>query len=375
MTAPDGRGRPERPAPVSPASGSAPAGGPAAPAGIPALVARVMALKPVRVFLAYGAAGGPILAAGMSYQAVFAVFAALAVGFSVAGSVLAGNPALLDSLLDLIQGAVPGLFGEGGAIEDPQALLASSAVRATGIIGSIGLLVTALGWLASTRDSVRRIFDLSPPATFFLLLKVKDLGLALCFALAMVLSAGLSVVSTGLLGFAFRLLQVGEDSLLAVVVGRTVGLVLVLALDTAVLAGAYRILSGVRIPRLQLLQGALLGGVAMGVLKVLGTALLGGASRNPLLASFAVIIGLLIWFNLICQVILICASWIATSMADKGIDARSLTPEQLERERVERLDEARRILEEEERARERERYAQSRGLTRVLLRLRRRGRG
>ncbi|MFT2689705.1 hypothetical protein [Clavibacter zhangzhiyongii] len=55
-----------------------------------------MALKPVRVFLAYGAAGGPILAAGMSYQAVFAVFAALAVGFSVAGSVLAGNPALLD---------------------------------------------------------------------------------------------------------------------------------------------------------------------------------------------------------------------------------------------------------------------------------------
>ncbi|ALD12260.1 YihY/virulence factor BrkB family protein [Clavibacter capsici] len=369
MTAPDGRGRPERPAPGSPATGATPADGPA-PTGIPALIARVMELKPVRVFLAYGAAGGPILAAGMSYQAVFAVFAALAVGFSVAGSVLAGNPALLDSLLSLIQGAVPGLFGEGGAIEDPQALLASDAVRATGIIGSIGLLVTALGWLASTRDSVRRIFELPPPTTFFLWLKVKDLGLALVFALAMVLSAALSVVSTGLLGFVFRLVQVGEDSLLAIVVGRTVGLALVLALDTAVLAGAYRILSGVRIPRPQLLQGALLGGVAMGVLKVLGTALLGGASRNPLLASFAVIIGLLIWFNLICQVILVCASWIAVGMADRGIDARDLTPEQLEAERLAKLDEARRILEEEERARARERYAESRGLTRVLLRLR-----
>ncbi|WP_086515841.1 YihY/virulence factor BrkB family protein, partial [Clavibacter michiganensis] len=257
---------------------------------------------------------------------------------------------------------------------DPQALLASDAVRATGIIGSIGLLVTALGWLASTRDSVRRIFELPPPTTFFLLLKVKDLGLALVFALAMLLSAALSVVSTGLLGFVFGLMQVGEDSLLAIVVGRTVGLALVLALDTAVLAGAYRILSGVRIPRPQLLQGALLGGVAMGVLKVLGTALLGGASRNPLLASFAVIIGLLIWFNLICQVILICASWIAVSMADKGIDARDLTPEQLEKERLAKLDEARRILEEEERARERERYDQSRGITRVLLGLRRRRR-
>jgi membrane protein len=369
MTAPDGRGRLERPAPGSPTTGATPADG-TAPTGIPALVARVMELKPVRVLLAYGAAGGPILAAGMSYQAVFAVFAALAVSFSVAGNVLAGNPALLDSLLSLIQGAVPGLFGPGGAIEDPQALLESDAVRATGIIGSIGLLVTALGWLAATRDSVRRIFELPPPTTFFLWLKVKDLGLALCFALAMLLSAALSVVSTGLLGFAFRLFQVGEDSLLAVVVGRTVGLALVLALDTAVLAGAYRILSGVKIPRPQLLQGALLGGVAMGVLKVLGTALLGGASRNPLLASFAVIIGLLIWFNLICQVILVCASWIAVSMADRGIDPRDLTPEQLERERLERLDEARRILEEEERARARERYAQSRGLTRVLLRMR-----
>ncbi|MBM7413222.1 membrane protein [Clavibacter michiganensis] len=368
MTAPDGRGRP-----ASPSTGTTPAE-PTAPTGIPALFARVMALKPVRVFLAYGAAGGPILAAGMSYQAVFAVFAALAVGFSVAGSVLADNPLLLDSLLTLIQGAVPGLFGPDGVIEDPQELLKSSTISIAGIVGSIGLLVTALGWLASTRDSVRRIFELPPPTTFFLLLKVKDLGLALVFALAMLLSAALSVVSTGLLGFVFGLMQVGEDSLLAVVVGRTVGLALVLALDTAVLAGAYRILSGVRIPRPQLLQGALLGGVAMGVLKVLGTALLGGASRNPLLASFAVIIGLLIWFNLICQVILICASWIAVSMADKGIDARDLTPEQLERERLAKLDEARRILEEEERARERERYDQSRGITRVLLGLRRRRR-
>jgi membrane protein len=369
MTAPDGRGRPETPAAASASADRAPATTPA-PTGIAALVARVFELKPVRVLLAYGAAGGPILAAGMSYQAVFAVFAALAVGFSVAGSVLVANPALLDSLLALIQGAVPGLFGPGGAIQDPEALLQSRAVRATGLIGSVGLLVTALGWLAATRDSVRRIFDLPPPATFFLLLKVKDLGLALCFALVMVLSAGLSVVSTGLLDVVFGILRVGEDSLLAVVVGRTVGLALVLALDTAVLAGAYRILSGVRIPRPQLLQGALLGGVAMGVLKVLGTALLGGASRNPLLASFAVIIGLLIWFNLICQVILICASWIAVGMADRGIDARDLTPEQLEKERLEKLDEARRILEEEERARTRERYAQSRGLTRVLLRLR-----
>ena len=61
--------------------------------------------------------------------------------------------------------------------------------------------------------------------------------------------------------------------------------------------------------------------LALGILKVLGSTLLGGASRNPLLASFAVIIGLLIWFNLVCQVILLTASWIATGMADDGLIA------------------------------------------------------
>jgi membrane protein len=75
----------------------------------------------------------------------------------------------------------------------------------------------------------------------------------------------------------------------------------------------------VHIPLRFLAQGSLLGAFALGVLKVLGTALLGGATRNPLLASFAVIIGLLIWFTLICQVILIAACWVFVSMKDAGV--------------------------------------------------------
>jgi len=93
-----------------------------------------------------------------------------------------------------------------------------------------------------------------------------------------------------------------------------------LVLDTAVLAALFRLLSGLAIPIRQLIVGSLFGAIFLGVLKVLGTSLLGGASRNPLLASFAVIIGLLIWFNLVCQVILLSGAWIAVSVADKGIE-------------------------------------------------------
>jgi hypothetical protein len=63
----------------------------------------------------------------------------------------------------------------------------------------------------------------------------------------------------------------------------------------------------------------MLGAVGLGVLKVAGSALLGGATRNPLIASFAVLAGLLIFFNFACQVILIAASWIAVGLEDAGI--------------------------------------------------------
>jgi membrane protein len=85
-----------------------------------------------------------------------------------------------------------------------------------------------------------------------------------------------------------------------------------------VLAALYRVLAGVRIPPRHLFPAALLGAAALGVLKLLGTLLLGAAGANPLLASFAVIIGLLIWFNLVCQVILIAAAWFIVSMTDAG---------------------------------------------------------
>jgi membrane protein len=86
-----------------------------------------------------------------------------------------------------------------------------------------------------------------------------------------------------------------------------------------VLAALYRILAGVPIPPRPLWQGAFLGGVALGVLKALGSALLGGASSNPLIASFAVIVGLLIWFNLVCQVILVGAAWVVVNARDQGV--------------------------------------------------------
>lgn len=288
------------------------------------LVARVQRLKPVRVFLQYSSQRGPILASGLAYQAIFAVFAGLWLAFSIAGVVIVGSPALLDGLVTFLNASVPGLIDVGndsGAI-DLDLLTQAGILGWTGAIAAVGLLLTALGWLASGRDAVRTIFGLPAASTNFVLLRLKDLGLAVGFGAAVIASAALSVASTSALGAVFDALGIDQRSLPAILVARGVGLLLVLVVDTIVLALFFRVVSGIRIPVRMLAQGTIIGAVALGVLKALGSALLGGATANPLLAGFAVIIGLLIWFNLLCQVILLSASWIAVTAADAGLDLR-----------------------------------------------------
>jgi len=288
---------------------------------ITAVVNRVLAWRPVRVFTHYTNSDGGILAGGMSYQSIFAIFAAIWVGFSIAGLWLYANPALTEELFALINQSIPGLIGTEGII-DPAELASAGVLSWTGAIALVGLLVTALGWLSTTATAVRTIFGLPHDTTFFALVKLRELGLGLLFGLALVVSALVSLASTWALGAIFALAGISEESFWFNVSARTVGLLLVLVIDTATLAVLFRVLSRVRIPLRRLLVGSLLGGVALGGLKVLGGALLGGAGRNPLLDTFAVIIGLLIWFNLMNTVTLLAASWIAVGMQDAGIDPR-----------------------------------------------------
>lgn len=312
------------------------------PTGIAAVIAKTLKLKPVRVFLHFTARGGPLMGSGLSYQAIFAVFAGLWVGFSIIGLVIQRNVGLRTSIIDTIAVAVPGLIdtGDGTGAIDPSTLLDTGAFNLTGVLSLAVLLFTALGFLASARDAVRRIFELDPASANFLLLKLKDLGLAVAFGAAIVVSTVLSSGSTVLLGFVLDLLGIGSDSLVATVLGRAIGLAVVLALDTVVLAALYRILSGIPIPRRRLFGGALIGAVGLGALKLLGNTLLGRDPNNPLLASFAIIVGLLIFFNLVCQVILLCGAWIAVGMKDSGIaaDPEAAEAARLEKERIAELE-------------------------------------
>lgn len=288
---------------------------------IATVVARVQRLKPVRVFVHYGRDRGPILASGLAYQALFAVFAGLWVAFSIAGLVVSSDSGLQGSIIDLLDETVPGLIDDGdhtGAI-DPADLASGAGFTVSGIVSLAVLLFTALGWLAAARDSVRTMLDLPPASTNFLLQKLIDLAAGIAFAALLLVAAGLSFAGSSATSLLLDALGVSGDSALGYVAGRTVSLLVSVLVYAVALAGLYRVLSAAKVPWRFLRGGVLLGAIGIAALTVASGLLLGGATSNPLIASFAVIAGLLIYYNLVSQVLLIAASWMAVGIEDAGV--------------------------------------------------------
>jgi membrane protein len=280
-------------------------------------LAWVNSLTAYRVYRLYASRGGDLSAAGMSFQALFATFAAVWVGFSLATFVLAGNTAALQAIEDFINSLVPGLLSPDGLIH-PDQLISRTTLGVTSAVSLLIVGYTALNWLDYTRVAMRRMFDLPPETGNFVLRKARDLGITLIFGLAIVVSTLLSLLSTASLSWLLNVLGITDSTTLSIGIRLVTALVL-LMFDTALLAGLIRLLSAVRIPVRRLWAGALLGGVALGILKLAEGFLLGGAGRNPLLASFAVLIGLLIWFNRVARTYLISVAWIVVGMDDAGI--------------------------------------------------------
>lgn len=306
----------------------------------------VQALRPYRVYINYSHSDGNLRAAGMGFQSLFAIFAAVWLGFSVAGLWLTGNPEIYKALVQLINRAVPGLIAtptSQGVIDTAQLEQATSFGWA-GAIAAIGLLWTAIGWLYYTRQAVRAVFGLSRDTTNYVLQKIRDLFLALGFGLVFVFSATLTIVSTQALTFFLDLVGLPSDSAVTSVITRISSLVVSVALNIVTLGAMFRVMARVAIPWRNLFFGVLLGAAVLAGLSVLGGVLLGGATKNPLLATFAVFIGLLLWFNLVSRVILLSASWIAIGMFDRGLSPRMVTPEQAAAERAAAEHEARVVV-------------------------------
>lgn len=290
----------------------------------PGLVARVtepviawaLRRRLVRAALLYTERRGPMLADSVTYRALFSVFAGVLLGFSIAALWLAGNPAAWDAIIESVQSAVPGLIGEGGVI-DPEALQQPASFSIVGIVSLVALIGAALGAIGSLRTAVRVIAGTVQDDILWIWVIVRNLLLALGIGVSFVAAAAVTFI--GQLGVTWiaDLLGLPADSPLVSWTAPVLSLIVVFALDTLLLVGVFRLLSGVRPAAKSLWSGALLGAFGLVVLQQLSSLFVGGATSNPLLATFASLLALLIWLNLSTQVMLLACAFIVTAEEER----------------------------------------------------------
>ena len=87
------------------------------PGVIGRVIAKALTLKPVRAVLLYMEHRGPMLADSVTYRTLFSLFAAVLLGFSLAAVWLGNNPQAIQAITDALDAVIPGLVGEGGAID------------------------------------------------------------------------------------------------------------------------------------------------------------------------------------------------------------------------------------------------------------------
>lgn len=279
------------------------------------VIAWALTLKVVRAFLRYSENRGPMLADSVTYRTLFSVFAGVLLGFSIAGIWLSGNPEAITALVDAIDNAIPGLVGDNGIIT-PESLTQPVGLSLTGIISLIGLVGAAIGAIASLRMAIRLIGDTGSDDLWFGWVLLRNLALAIGIGAALGASAAATVIGTAGLDIVADWFGLPAGHPLISWGGRWIVIVVTFAMDAVVVAVLFRVLSGVRAGARALWSGALLGALGLTVLQQLSGLFVGGASANPLLASFASLIALLLWLNLSAQVILIASSYIITGVEE-----------------------------------------------------------
>ena len=293
-----------------------------------ARAAKIAQVFPIRVWRHFLRHNGFLLAAGMSYQGLFTLFSALYLAFAGVGIWLGGSRAAIDGLIRIVNGYIPGIISDTGLIKREQVeAVAQESGRLLGVTGSVaGVVViwTAIGFVTFTRRAVRDTFGLPFDARNYLLLKARDFVASLLFGLALLLGALLGSITTGAIDLVFGWIGWTRETLGWTLGARAISLVVAFGINTLALASLFRFLTGTALPWRRIWPGAIVGAAGMVALQIGAGFLFVYSPANPLLATFTVLIGFLLWFRLVGIVILVAAAWIAVAADDRDVPLRTL---------------------------------------------------
>lgn len=259
----------------------------------------------IRAYARYTADGGDRLAAAATYFAFLSFFPLVALAFAVTGFVVDAYPDVHDSLTRQINDYLPGLADR---------LDVSSIGHAkvgVGVIGLLALLLAGLAWIDALRDAVRLVWHQDTDAGSIITRRLRDITVLAGLGVTLLASLVVTSLATSATGDALDWIGL-SGSAAAGAVAAALALLLALAMDTAVFLYLFWRLPW-RTDRHRAARGALLGAVGLEILKIIGTWLVGQATGNPVYGAFAVIVGLLIWINIVMRWTLYVAAWTVTA--------------------------------------------------------------
>lgn len=264
----------------------------------------------VRAWQRYSKDQGGQLAAAVTYFGFLSFFPLLALAFSILGYVVAHDPSLRVDVEQSLQQALPGLIGHGSGQIDVDKIAAAKA--GAGILGLVGLLYTGLGWVDALRTALRQMWHQDTNGGNVVVKKLWDVGILVGLGLALFASVLLSSGATTATNSVLDWLGL-SGSLFAKVLVKVLLPLLAIAADVAVFTWLYTRLAKSSEPTGRVLRGALLMAVLFEALKQVGAFYLHGTTTNALYGTFAAVVGLLVWINIVSRLLLLCAAWIVTA--------------------------------------------------------------
>lgn len=281
-------------------------------------LARVSRFRPVRAVNLFFFHYGTVMAAGAAYMMFFSVAAMLFSSFAIAGLIIGGNEELQGLIVNAANTVLPGIVGYGeNALVAPQELFSASGLGLGLAIAVPVTVVTSLSWLHGLRSGIRSIWERPLMAENVLVVKGRDLGLMFVLGLIVLTTAGLSVLTADVIDEVWEFFNWDHTSIYRRLT-RAATWVIPLGLDMIMAVLLMRVASRLVMPISALWQVALIAGVGASVLRLGSSQLLQNfaGSENPLLGSFATVLGLFFYFYLFALVYLVAAAWGAIAAAD-----------------------------------------------------------
>ncbi|MBE1533636.1 membrane protein [Actinomadura algeriensis] len=277
-----------------------------------------------RAFERYQERRGNRLAAALTCYGFLSFFPLLALAYALLGYLVGVSDEVRGYFVEAINSLLPGLSRE------LQVQQIAESKTAVGVIGIAALLVTGLGWVQVLRESLRDMWGNEPDGGGnVVLLRLWDAAVLALLGVVLISGMAVSTVTTSATGTVLGWFGL-QDVTGAGTVLRLLSLMIAMAFNSVIFLVLFTRLTGARAPWRRIARGALFGAVGFEILKQVAGLLISRTTENPVYASFAVLVGLMVWMNVASRFVLYVAGWTATRLVVLTAEAEADAYEEAE---------------------------------------------